>query len=124
MSNLTSGSSQANLDEHPTPFACDFAVVTPMIGDRVLIQVGVKSDTRARTISFGGRFSDPRLVDVDRVYLNDGTTLETTKGLCRIFRGEVGQYKSFVCGARIERDDIAIATVVAFETTQAPKSRR
>ena len=121
LSQIGSGSSKSNLDEHSTRISCDTVVITPMMGDRVLIQFARAANKRGDVISFGGLFSEPDVVEVDHLYLNDGQKLETTSGLCRIFRGPVATYKSFVCGARIERGDMAIGTAVAFNVSNPIK---
>lgn len=116
-SNFATGSAQANLDEHSTQFRCDTAVIMFPQPGRILINFTRKADQRGDLIGFAGDAIEGELVDVDHLYMNDGLTLNVTKGRCQWWLGSNGKIKYIVCGARVERGDLATAAVVKFNVT-------
>ena len=122
-SNFATGSVDANLDEHSTPFRCNSAVITFPKYKRVLINFVLEGSKRANMIGFAGEAIEGGEVNVDHLYMNDGRTLNVTKGHCQTLWKPNGSIKSLICGARLERGDIAVATVIVFETTPAVQHR-
>lgn len=123
-SQFGTGSADANLDEHSTPFRCDTAVITFPRSGRILLHFFLKADRRANMIGFAGDVIEDGDVEVDHLYLNDGRTLEVTKGYCQSWWNATGGIKSLVCGARLERGDLAVGAVVSFDASPPIRPRK
>lgn len=121
LSNFATGSAQSNLDEHSTRFRCDTAVIIFPQPGRILIQFTLKADLRGDIIGFAGEAIEGGLVDVDHLYMNDGRTLDVTKGRCQTWLRSNGSIKSLLCGARVERGDLATAAVIKFDAIPTPR---
>lgn len=81
----------------------------------MLVQFVQKGNQKAELVGFSGILDSKTYLAVDHLYLHDGRKMEVTKGNCRFTYARRDRLASILCGARVERDDVAVASVIAFD---------
>lgn len=123
MSHIAEGDQTEDLTKRGSRFFCNSVVIMNPRNDsrRMLLTFLEKESNTSSPIGYAGTVTEDGMVDVQRVYIRSGVSLEASGGTCKFFRKD-GEIESIFCGAKVDQGDRRTVLVVGFEVNREART--
>jgi hypothetical protein len=115
-SHIAEGRVGTDLTKNQSRFFCDAVAIMPINGNPrhvLLTFTESKSHTRPQ-IGYAGLMLDDQMLQVQRIYLQNGVATPADEGYCKIFR-KGGRISGIACGAKSDQGGRRTVPIVSFE---------
>lgn len=118
-SHIAEGPIGADLSSRRTRFFCDTLVMWRIGDGKILMQFAEKGAVHGRILGFAGRMDSPAMMQVDHIYLEDGSPTVANDGVCKFFFEGTQKITSVMCAAKADEEGRRTVPVVVFKARGA-----
>ena len=116
-SHVAEGPIGTDLTKRQSRFFCNSASITffPNYKGHVMVQFAQKESNHGPMLGFSGKMdADGIIMDVERVYLTQGTPMPVSDGVCKFFFKNK-HISGIFCGAKVDESGRRTSAVLAFD---------